>query len=144
MTSIFKTGVAALMPLLFCQQPLCANPVLQGNVSNEKGRIGIREDWERRITRVHPGSPAEKAGLRAGDKVVEVDDHKGDYPIIGGAHETVKVVIDRVGQRLTFFIRRVPFAEINTGRRPGPQPPQGPADLSVTPLTAAKESADSL
>ncbi len=106
MNVVFMIFLAAAVWHAFVDAPL------QGNVSNEKGKIGIREDWDRRIVRVHPGSPAELAGLKVGDKVIEVDGHKGDYPIIGGAKEVVKVVVDRKGQTLTFYIRRIPTWQI--------------------------------
>lgn len=91
----------------------CAGDTLHGAVSNKQGRIGIREDWERRITVVHKNSPAELAGLKVGDKVIEVDGHTGDYPIVGPVGGTVEVVvIDASKLKRAYHIVRVAPCEI--------------------------------
>ena len=91
----------------------CAGDTLQGIVSNKDGRIGIREDWERVITVIHKDSPAEKAGLKVGDKVIEVDGHKGDYPITGPVGGTVEVVVtDSTKLKRVYHIKRVSPSEI--------------------------------
>ena len=66
-----------------------------------------------------PGSPAEKAGIKAGDKIISVDgteytskdfDTIADY-IKGEAGTSVKLVIERDEERLDFEIKR---EKINT------------------------------
>ena len=68
-----------------------------------------------RVTTVHPGSPAERAGLEPGDVVVEVDGvstagmELEDFVRIGTGREgtTAKVaVLTEDGERLAFSIRR--------------------------------------
>jgi C-terminal processing protease CtpA/Prc len=79
----------------------------------EVGYIGIREDWERKIIRIHPGSPAELAGLKIDDKVIQVDgSDKKDYPITGPAGTKVLVKIQRGTQTMFFDIERVPRSQI--------------------------------
>ena len=43
---------------------------LIGNISNIEGHIGIREDWNRTITRVYLDSPAYTSGIRTDDKIL--------------------------------------------------------------------------
>lgn len=86
--------------------------------------IGILSDTsegEIHITRVFPNSPAEKAGILAGDKVVEVDgyklvDHDTDYLIdvmLGEEDTDIQVIVDRKGDLVTFNLQRgkieIPF-----------------------------------
>lgn len=49
---------------------------LKGFVSNNKGGIGVRTDWDHKVTRVYLDSPAERAGIEVGDKIVTVDSKK--------------------------------------------------------------------
>lgn len=85
---------------------------LHGSVSNTKGRIGIREDWDRRITRIYNLSPAAKAGLKIGDKIVMVDGRKG-AEIVGPPEEIVHIRIQRENTFLSFDIERVASNKIS-------------------------------
>lgn len=75
------------------------------------GMIGIREDWNRVITRIHPGSPAQLAGLKIGDRVVTVDGVKSKE-IIGPVGGSVLLEIERDGEIIQRRIIRVPKSEI--------------------------------
>jgi regulator of sigma E protease len=66
---------------------------------------------------VEPGSPGEKAGLKAGDKILEVDGKRVTrfsgmndsviWNVIRSEGDTIPVVVDRNGQRLAFSV--VPY-----------------------------------
>lgn len=82
--------------------------VLQGQVSNVEdiGVIGIRVNklWDT-ISVVHPGTPAEKAGLLKGDQILTVDG-KWDGEIDGKPGTSVTLKIRRGRQILEFSIER--------------------------------------
>lgn len=67
---------------------------LLGSISNEPGLIGVKTGYQRRIERVHHGSPAEKAGLLVGDVIVAVDG------------EVKKEIRGMAGELCTLTIRR--------------------------------------
>lgn len=89
--------------------------LLQGTVSNEQGRIGIRTDWDRKIVRMAPESPAEKAGLQLKDKILTVDgDRKGE--IVGPAYGTVRLKVQRGETIFTVDVKRLPNRQIQRYR----------------------------
>lgn len=67
--------------------------------SDAEGRIGIRVNTSGDIQRVHPGSPAERAGLRAHDMVVAVDGQRQAVRQIHGEPGTVVQLDVRRGNR---------------------------------------------
>ena len=50
---------------------LTVNPILVGE--DEERRVGIAPGYELLVEQVTPGSPADKAGLKAGDQILSVD-----------------------------------------------------------------------
>lgn len=75
----------------------------------------MREDWDRVITKVHYGSPAEKAGLKKDDRIVSVDgDEDGEIP--GPVDTPVIVVVKRNSEYITFVLERVSSEEIRKGK----------------------------
>lgn len=69
-----------LLALLLCGH-ISANI---GHPDIEEGHIGVRIANNGHINYVHPDSPAQKAGLVVGDKVVAVDGDKGRLKQIVG------------------------------------------------------------
>ena len=71
---------------------------LQGQVLKAKslGVIGITVGMSgRSIVNVHPNTPAEKAGLRKGDKILHVIDMEGRRDIDGRPYTYCSMVIKR-------------------------------------------------
>ncbi len=74
---------------------------------------------------VEPGSPGEKAGLKAGDKILEVDGNRVTrfsgmndsviWSVIRSEGDTIPFVVDRHGQRLSFSV--VPYKAATGGWR---------------------------
>jgi regulator of sigma E protease len=74
---------------------------------------------------VEPGSPGEKAGLKAGDKILEVDGKRVTrfsgmndsviWNVIRSEGDTIPFVVDRNGQRLSFSV--VPYKAATGGWR---------------------------
>ena len=74
---------------------------------------------------VEPGSPGEKAGLKAGDKILEVDGKRVTrfsgmndsviWNVIRSEGDTIPFVVDRNGQRLSFSV--VPYIASTSGWR---------------------------
>lgn len=84
---------------------------LKGHIVHEvrKGRIGITwNSQSRRIVRIHKNSPAERAGLIKGDKVLEYH----DKDIKGESYTSVELIILRGTERMRFLIIRVPWEYI--------------------------------
>lgn len=91
-----------------------------GPYTKEEGYIGIKEDWDRHIVKIHPQSPAEGAGLQWNDKILSVDGVKG-APIVGRAFTSCVVRVRRIteiyrvgsqwkskSEELDFTITRLP------------------------------------
>ena len=89
---------------------------LEGNCSNETGKIGIRTDWDRVIAKCYHGCPAYYAGLRVGDKIISVDGIK-KKEIAGPAHESVTIEVLRDSKKLIFKIERAYASEVKIMRR---------------------------
>lgn len=88
---------------------------LEGGVSNQRGFIGVRT-YERTIERVYIDSPAWRALLKKGDKILEVDGDKYNQ-IIGEPYSEVHLLIKRplTGNGYIMFhvyLVRVPESEI--------------------------------
>lgn len=98
---------------LFCS-PAEARTIT-GGVSNERGLIGVRT-CDRKVERVYLDSPAWRAGVKAGDKIVLVDGNARSE-IIGEPFQTVQLCIHRRDKQgllevLNLEMERVPEDEI--------------------------------
>ena len=93
------------------------------------------------LTRVAPGSPAEKAGLKVGDAVIEVGIFKPDtfsakadammVPIISGRNLEAALGIHGVGDKLLLRFRRgteTELSEVQFGPLPEPKRYEAPAN----------------
>lgn len=87
---------------------------LSGNIGGGIGaEIGVRKD-KPTIVRILTGNPAEKAGLRAGDVILAVNDQPTDgwtadktaMAVRGEVDTTVKLKIARDGQEKTYTVTR--------------------------------------
>jgi len=81
---------------------------LRGQVSysSEAGLIGIRLSvLSNTVSIVHPGTPAEEAGLMPGDHILSVDGDKNGE-IIGEPDTVVHLVVKRGQEILSFNIIR--------------------------------------
>lgn len=65
------------------------------------GTIGVYPDWPSRIHRVMPGKPAERAGLKADDLIVAVDDLQNPHWF-----ETQSAIQKHVGRSMSFTVLR--------------------------------------
>jgi len=84
-------------------------------VRDVEGHIGILVSLSGRVSRVHPGSPAEKAGILKGDRVILVDGLKTGIDDISGPPGTkVTLEIERkhCADHLTMTVERVGVDEI--------------------------------
>ncbi|MEQ1854298.1 MAG: PDZ domain-containing protein, partial [Chthoniobacteraceae bacterium] len=95
------------------------------------------------IGALEPGSPAEKAGLKAGDKIVEIDgqevrrfvgqsDDAILWRVVRSEGETISVVVDRDGKRLEPFNIKPNIPATNLWERRGTR--QVGITPSLTPL----------
>ncbi len=82
------------------------------------------------ITQVMPSSPAQKAGIRIGDKVVGVVNPLGKYFIVDRASDFQKLVKENKGQRITLKIIR-DGKSINLSVVPRLTPPAGEGAIGV-------------
>lgn len=85
---------------------------LQGGVSTEYGRVGVRVSKDGGVSLVHPHSPAATAGIQKGDIIVMSDGVKGIKHIDGDVGTTASLVVRRGAHVLKFKITRVSPAEI--------------------------------
>jgi C-terminal processing protease CtpA/Prc len=76
--------------------------------SNDRtGAVGIRIGiLDHRIQRVWYNTPAERAGLLEGDKILEVCDEDNRHEIDGEVGTEVVIIVKRNGEVLTFHIER--------------------------------------
>jgi predicted aspartyl protease len=105
-----------------------------GKTGNEPvGETGISAGFSKRnnrvvIFRVAPGSPAAKAGVRAGDQVLSVDGisvssagyRKMQQMLEGNAGSVVKLAISRGGQLMRFEVERTHLINEAIGLQNGP------------------------
>ncbi|AOZ01854.1 peptidase [Cupriavidus sp. USMAHM13] len=98
------------------------------------------------VTSVEPDSPASKAGLKAGDVIVQfnndVIDHSGDLPervadIKPGTDSTVKII--RKGQPMTLTVKVGAAREQNVAQKGGNSDAGGRLGLAVRQLTAEEK-----
>ena len=79
------------------------------SLESSPGRVGVRINaWTDKILYVYPGSPADTAGLKAGDKIVEVKDEYGKSDIPGPSGTLVTIKVKRHKEILIFTIERIP------------------------------------
>jgi len=95
------------------------------------------------LTRVTPGSPADKAGLKVGDAIIEAGVHKPDMvqarmdpmsmvPIASGRNLEAVLGIHGVGDKLTLMYHRGSTpgtVQVEFGPLPEPERQEAPADL---------------
>jgi C-terminal processing protease CtpA/Prc len=75
--------------------------------TDTEGRIGIRVNTSGDIVKVHPGSPADRAGLRPHDMVVAVDGrHRAVRQIAGEPGTMVNLDVRRGMRRFTVAVQR--------------------------------------
>lgn len=87
--------------------------MLYGLVSNIPGRSGVYI-WDNGIIiHVYRCSPAFEAGIKEGDKVIGVDDHKGREGLDGTAGELIHIHIKRGNQPLDFWLVRRDCREVH-------------------------------
>jgi serine protease Do len=107
--------------------------LIQGMDEDLAKALGIDQPRGALVGRVEPGSPADKAGIKNGDIIVEVDGHEvpksEDLPRIVAAHRPgtqVKLVVVRDRQQRTFDV--VLAALQDASDRPSPPQPESGAD----------------
>lgn len=79
------------------------------------GTIGIKVQEGGAIVKVFPNTPAARANIQAGDKIISADDSQAQgmsvdalvQKIRGPENSNVKLVIERNGKRFTYQIKRV-------------------------------------
>ena len=119
-----------------------------GNYIGIGAQIQRRDDWPM-IIAPFPGSPAERAGLRTGDRVVEIDSMKTrgwtvdevTRALRGPPESNVTVVIERPGDptRLTFRLKRSGVHRRAVGRTALLQGAVGYVDVNVFNDSTARE-----
>ena len=93
---------------------------LHGKISKAKslGVIGITVSiGGKGIVNVHPNTPAEKAGLKKGDKILKVDDAEGRHDIDGRPYTEVSLLIKREGMEpFIVIVQRLPHQEVQNAQ----------------------------
>jgi C-terminal processing protease CtpA/Prc len=110
-----KKLVLAVVTGIFLTAP-AQSVTLVGGVQKDdtEGRIGIRVSTGGDIIRVHPGSPAEQAGLRPHDTVISVDGrHNAVRQIAGEPGTVVQLDVRRGMRRFQIAVRRSDVREIS-------------------------------
>lgn len=90
--------------------------MLQGNVSNEYGRIGVRVSSSGGVSKVYEHSPAKDAGIRRGDVILEADGVKGTKHIDGLAGTSAKLKVKRGSFIFEVEVPRVPRSAVFDSR----------------------------
>jgi len=88
---------------------------LQGGVekSDVEGRIGVRISGFGHISKVHAGSPADRAGLKKDDRVLLVDGEKYKSGRISGEPGTgVLLDVKRHREKFQVSVERTDFRQI--------------------------------
>jgi C-terminal processing protease CtpA/Prc len=103
-----KRLAAVLAVTLFSSASAQAMTLVCGvEKTDTEGRIGIRVNTSGDIERVHPGSPADLAGLRPHDMVIAVDGrHKAVRQIAGEPGTVVQLDVRRGMRRFQVAVRR--------------------------------------
>lgn len=98
-----------------------------GKKARRPGTIGIKVQEGGTIVKVFPNTPAAKAKIQAGDKIISADDAQAAQmsvdalvnKIRGPENSNVKLVIERGGKRTTYQIKRAsPEAANKEASRP--------------------------
>lgn len=76
----------------------------------QQGLITLANALPSQISQVAEGTPADEAGLQAGDRIIQINDEKVSYwshlvQEISSSKDTVSLVVDRSGQQLEFAIQ---------------------------------------
>ncbi len=87
----------------------------KGTKGQRVGTVGIKVQEGGNIVKVFPNTPAAKAKIQAGDKVISADDAPAQgmsvdalvKKIRGPENSSVKLVIERQGKRTTYQIKRL-------------------------------------
>lgn len=78
-----------------------------------RGFIGVRIGvLDHRIQRVYANTPAARAGLQSGDKIISVRDEDNRKNIEGFVGSEVVIVVKRKNEQLTFKMKRESEAKI--------------------------------
>ncbi len=77
------------------------------------GKIGVRVSNRGKVARVHPHSPADQAGIKTGDLIVEVDGKKGNVDHIHGRPGTlVGLTVKRADTSFSVDVPRIDYRDI--------------------------------
>lgn len=102
-----KLGAALALTLLSSASAYAMTLECGVEKTDTEGRIGVRVNTSGDIERIHPGSPAELAGLRAHDVVIAVDGrHKAVRQIAGEPGTFVVLDVRRGMRRFQVAVRR--------------------------------------
>lgn len=109
-----KNAIAVVIALGMMASPAQSMTLFGGvEKSDVEGRIGIRVGTTGHIRTVHPGSPAELAGLQRNDVVVAVDGKRHAIREISGEPGTVvELDVKRHGQKFHVAVERVDYRSI--------------------------------
>lgn len=81
-------------------------------ITQKFGGVGIRVDFDEKLRAIEiiapiPGSPAYKAGIHAGDRIIEIDGHAvKDFPTNQEMEKAVELLKGDPGEEVTVLIRR--------------------------------------
>jgi len=84
------------------------------DVQQEFGGIGIQVTFDRAHREIVvmtplPGTPAYKAGVRAGDRIIKIDDHKvADFEVGKELNQAVKLLKGPTGKKVSLTVRHEP------------------------------------
>lgn len=115
--------------------------LLQGLASDSTtpGAIGIRDNvFTHTIYRVYRNSPAEKTGIKLGDKIVRVQDDTGSREILGKAGSWVNIWVKRGPAVLMFRVQRAP--EYSIERKVDKVHGESPVELKPSPSLISQSS----
>ncbi len=94
------------------------------DVQQEFGGIGIQVSFDRAhrelvVMTPLPGTPAYKAGVRAGDRILKIDDHKvADFELGKELNQAVKLLKGPTGKKVKLLIRHQPVSGAGSDGKP--------------------------